>query len=761
MPTPIMAKRSMIKIWICLTLTAMALATTAQNQQGLVKTIGKPGRKGVPLSGVTVQVKGGHNAVLSNNRGKFSIPMAGKKNGDAYSLLRVQKNGYELNEKDIIGRKYAFSSSVPMTIVMVSTAQLQADKQRIEDNAYKTAERNYSTKISKLEKQLNDNAISAEQYRTALLELQDKFEKYQSLIDELAEHYAHTDYDVLNEKERQVNILIENGELEKADSLISTMFDPIDVLQRNKAALERIDKSIAEAQGAISQANADLAAVIKQQEKDAEYLYQLYTIALGQFDNERAFHYLQTRAELDTTNHSWQKDAGDFSSDYLGNYKLALMYYNRALEQVRQQYGEENESAGVLYGSIGLAQYRLGQYDEALENFSRALSIHGDDNPEATIVYSGIGGIYLDKKDFDHALEYFQKGLQIAEKNNPESDIAASAYNNIGIAYNGKGDAKTALEYHNKALAINERIYGDEHPIVAMNYNQIAADYNIAKDYEKSLKYNLKAAAIREKVLGKNHPATATSYNNLGVNYGLLNDNNKSLEYYLKAADVIERVFGKEHASTASVYDNLSTVYQKLGDLRKSLDYSAKCENIYSKLLPASHPYMALLYTKQALMFSALNDYAHALDRYTKAYEIKKKQLGESNKEVIEYQQVITKTKHKLALAEKDMAIFLADHCFEVTVVGNDSPASKLGMSGNYVLLQYCDWKEDDPISLFDKAKEYQGKPKDLVVLKDGKISRYHFEDKMGLDMHMKQITTEEREQINQLYRKWKKKNKK
>ena len=231
--------KKLLLLSICL---AAALTLWAQTQQGYVKTIGKRGQKGQALSGVTVRVKGEHNAVVSKADGTFSMPMPGKKNGQPYTLQQVQKNGYELNEKTVIGRQYAFSSTVPLTIVMVSSAQLQADKQRIENNAYKTAEKNYKAQMAQLEKQLKEKSISEEQYRADLQELQDKFEKYQNLIDELAEHYAHTDYDELDEKEAEVNVLIENGELERADSLIHTLFDPVDVLKRNKESLATLTR---------------------------------------------------------------------------------------------------------------------------------------------------------------------------------------------------------------------------------------------------------------------------------------------------------------------------------------------------------------------------------------------------------------------------------------------------------------------------------------------------------------------------------------
>ena len=208
-------------------LLALSTLAWAQTQQGYVKTLGRPNKQGQALSGVTLKVKGSHNTVLSDQNGNFSLIMADLKNGDAYSLQRVQKNGYELNEIDLVGRKLAFSEKVPLTIVMVSSEQLQADKDRIETTAYATAQKNYEAKMSLIEQQLSSKEITKEQYQAAINDLQDKFEKYQLLIDGLATHYAHTDYDQLNDKEREVNLCIENGDLERADMLLQTLFDPI------------------------------------------------------------------------------------------------------------------------------------------------------------------------------------------------------------------------------------------------------------------------------------------------------------------------------------------------------------------------------------------------------------------------------------------------------------------------------------------------------------------------------------------------------
>ena len=334
----------MKRIFILVVTLLVNTMAFAQSQQGYVRTLGRPEKKGEALSEVTIRVKGEHNHAISNTSGKFELVLTNLKNGDAYSLQQVKKNGYELNETDMIGRQFAFTDKVPLTIVMVSSEQLQADKQRIENNAYEMAEKNYKAKYSLLEKQLSDNEITAEQYREEIQDLQDKFEKYQSLIDGLAEHYAHTDYDELDEKDREINICIENGDLERADSLIRTLFDPIGVLERNMEALAKLDMQIGQANDIIAQANEDMAAVLKQQEKDAEYLYQLYTIALAQYDQQKAGQYIETRALLDTTNARWLFDAALYFSQQ-NELKKAEKYYLVALNIYNNDLAQNGRSS--------------------------------------------------------------------------------------------------------------------------------------------------------------------------------------------------------------------------------------------------------------------------------------------------------------------------------------------------------------------------------------------------------------------------------
>lgn len=259
------------KIFSILSVLLFALPLSAQVQQGYVKTLGRPGVPGKPLQGVTIRVRGVMNALVSDANGSFKIQATGKKDGDALIINSIHKNGYELKDKEIVGRSLVFSSRVPIQLVMVSSSQLAADKKRIEDNAYKVAESNYKKKVAELEKQKKQKELSAKDYETQLQELEARYENYMALVGDMAERYALTDYDELDSIDIQINECIENGELDKADSLIHSVFDPTTVLQRNQEAKAEIAERMRIAQETIDKALNDR----KQLEQNLEYATRL------------------------------------------------------------------------------------------------------------------------------------------------------------------------------------------------------------------------------------------------------------------------------------------------------------------------------------------------------------------------------------------------------------------------------------------------------------------------------------------------------
>lgn len=584
----------------------------SQIQNGYVKTLGRAEKKGEALGGVSVKVKGEHNPVLSKGDGSFSIMLPNKKNGDAYVLQEVRKNGYELNEAGVIGRQYALSDKVKLTIVMVSIAQLEADIQRIEENIYRVAESNYKVKLELLNKQIHENSISAEKYQSELQALQNSLENYQSMIEGLAKHYAHVDYDELDENERTINMCIENGELERADSLIRISFNSIDVLKRNKEAIAQLNQQISQANTVIEKANKEMAAVLKQQEKDAEHLFQLYIIALSQFDNHKAEQYIRTRAELDSTNLEWQFDAA--------------YYY-------------ENQN-----------QYRQSEY-----YYSRALSVcqlYSDNEIETATTLNNLANLYSKTQRFAEADSMYKEALAVYQHQMQDSILSSKAdvaltLHNMAMSYSDAGRFIESESLYNRSLDIFRELAKTDplkyNKYLAKALNNLAALYEVLERYQESEQLYLEALSIRRQLSNSNSRVydiqQAQTLNNLGNLYANLQRFSESEQMYIESVDLYRKWANR---SPQMVEPDLATVLNNLASLYTDLKRYSEGESLFQEALVIRErlaqdnprvfePNLAATLFNLATLYRKNKDFQNSEQMYRDALELYKRlvQLNE------------------------------------------------------------------------------------------------------------------------------------
>ena len=264
-----------------------------------------------------------------------------------------------------------------------------------------------------------------------------------------------------------------------------------------------------------------------------------------------------------------------------------------------------------------------------------------------------------------------------------------------------------ALEYHNRALAIREKVFGTEHPDVAQSYNNIGLIYDSQGNYEKSLEYYNKALEIYEKFFGTEHPNVAMLYNNIGAICNSLRIYDKALEYFKKALAICEKVLGTEHPNVAQLYNNIGFIYRSQGIYDKALEYYKKTLAIFEKILGA-----------------------------------------ENERTLLIRQEIMALTAHDREA--------MKEHLFTITTVNGNTPAKQQGMDGEYIVLELADWTINSATSLFDKNNELRGKPKTLVVMKDGKITKHYFENVIGASIGLKQVGKEKKDEIVRLYEEWK-----
>lgn len=458
-----------------------------------------------------------------------------------------------MTDPDVLSKQYSYSKENPLYIVMETPDAQTADKLSAERKIRRTLQNTLRQREDEIERLKEENKISQQEYQQKLQELYSSQEKNEKLISEMAERYSKMDYDQMDEFNRRISEYIMNGELAKADSLLSTKGD----INARVAALKHHQDINAKEEEELTRRKENLSKSQSYTQKELEDLaqdcYHKYEIFKVDFQNDSAAYYLEIRAGLDTMNVDWQLEAGVYIGFYLAAYDRTLSYYQRAL--------------------------------------SNALLRQGDNHPNVARCYKNIGMVYSSQGKYVKALEYLTKALEIylAIYGDSHSDVADS-YNSIGLTYTLQGKYAKALDCFTKAQKIFLSIYGDSHSTVAMCRANIGYVYFYLRKYVKALDYFTKALEIFQSTYGDSHYTVAECYGNIGCVYKLQGKYSKALVYCTKALDIHLAIFGDSHPNIASDYINIGVVYSSQGDYGRALEYFNKALEIYRAVFGTSHP---------------------------------------------------------------------------------------------------------------------------------------------------------------------------
>lgn len=540
----------------------VAVSIQAQQQKGIVKTRGKMVsgqlQPGTRLASATVRVEG-VNAMTSEENGEVSF----KPRAKTYRLQSVQKNGYQLVDLDVCCNHDC--SPDPLYLLMETPDQLLADQQAKE----RSLRRQLSKKLEEREDEIEKLKVSLEEKNHLINELDQQREENQKIIKSLAKYYTTIDFDQLDDFQRQVSNLLEQGEAEQALALLRSRGD----LKSNISDYRQKEEALRR----------------EKEEKATNFLYASQA-HLMIHQNDSALAYLKGRVELDSLNIDWLNDVGEMLSEYMSRYDDALTYYRRALDLSRRQHGERDVRTATCLNNIGVVYYYQGRYQETLDYFQQALDIKqqalGQDNIDVASYLNNIGNVYTALKQLDQALTFHQQALGIRRQllGEEHPDVAISL-NNIGSVYRDQHHFDQALDSYQQALDIRQRLLGSEDPATATSHNNIALVYQHQKNLPLALEHQQQALAIRETIYGKQHSLIATSCNNIGTVYYLQGDTAQALNYLLRALDIRERLLGPQHLTTGKTYNNLAAIYKALGDRPRALDYYQRALDAYLSTL--------------------------------------------------------------------------------------------------------------------------------------------------------------------------------
>ena len=603
-------------------------------QYGYVKTRGRLDKNnqvipGVRLSGVSIVLMGGHSTVSDAN-GDFSLTIPEKK----FYLQSVQKQNYVLSDPEVLKKQYYYSPN-PLVITMddpnVQKSDLLAKERKLR--------RDLEQKLREREDEIVAMNISLEEKNRQLSQINRERDDNEKIVKQLAEYYTTLDYDLLDEFQRQVNLLLEQGALEKADSLLRSRGNLADRIKEVRMEQEIEDKEAKELSNRQEKLEESKAGTQRKLEIIAADCFNFYQRFLLAHQNDSAAYYLELRANLDTTNVEWQIDAGAFLEEYMAQYDKTMFYYQRALRQAVALFGEQNLLVATCYCNMGATLTLEGKHAEALSMLNKSLEIRkmllDEKHPDMATLYNNLGAVYDMQGDYPSALEYNQKALDIrrAVFGETHRDVARS-YNSLGKNHNYMGNYATAIECFQKALDINKKLSEEQSSDVALIYNNMGSVYYAQKEYDKVLEYNQKALDIWLQIYHENHPQVALAYSNIGVLYHRIGELDKAVEYDLKALNIKKSVYGESHPEVAVSYNNVATDYLKKKDYPTASEYYQKAVDILKNFYGEKHPDLATIYKNMGKSSSMQGDHVQAIDFYQKALDIRKDVFGDVHPEV-------------------------------------------------------------------------------------------------------------------------------
>lgn len=230
-----------------------------------------------------------------------------------------------------------------------------------------------------------------------------------------------------------------------------------------------------------------------------------------------------------------------------------------------------------------------------------------------SLAFNSLGIIFYNKGDYDKAINYYSRSLKIREEIHDKKGLAATL-NNLGIVYQDHGDNAKAIEYYILSLIKNEEI-GDKNG-EANTLSNIGRIYLEQSDTIKAINFQTRSLKIREAMNDKRGMAIA--YNNLGTIYSDQGNNVKAMEYYTRNLKINEEIGDKNNKAQALA--NIGLIYKKQGDNLKALDYFSRSLRMFEEI--GNKRWAALSLTHIGDIYKRKGEIEKAIEFYNKALAI-------------------------------------------------------------------------------------------------------------------------------------------
>ncbi|MBT6767163.1 MAG: tetratricopeptide repeat-containing sensor histidine kinase, partial [Prolixibacteraceae bacterium] len=286
----------------------------------------------------------------------------------------------------------------------------------------------------------------------------------------------------------------------------------------------------------------------------------------------------------------------------------SVEFYSQAL-----QFETNNFKRAVILDTIGLYNWQLGNFDEAIVHYNEALVLFADlkDSTWLGKVNNNIASANWGLGNSNEALKYYQEGLKIRRAINDLKGVS-NIQNNIGLIYQDWGLYDDALKWHNEALGIAMDLR--ESDAITYSYTNVGKCYEGKKDLDTALYYYEKG---HKNLVAKDKNSRSISFclTNIGGVYSKMGELDSALVKFKLSLIHAIRINNKNRIAIAEY--NLGKTYLELNkidsaNLLINASYNSSQQNNYNSLIKDNQFALAEIEEKKGNISNALKYFKSA-----------------------------------------------------------------------------------------------------------------------------------------------------
>ena len=319
-----------------------------------------------------------------------------------------------------------------------------------------------------------------------------------------------------------------------------------------------------------------------------------------------------------------------------------------------------NRDVASAISCMGNVKNRLGELDEALQQYIEALEIYKSIQEkvtsaegkavairDVTATLKVMGMVRAKMGDLDGAMGFFTEAMTLLRSPCVESssigrEITASVLARMGSIFVKKGDLDQAMDHYREAYELTVENRGTStHQEVASILHYIGGIFHKKSEYDEAMKCYQEAIRIYHTTLGPGNPTAAGTLVMVGSIHYKGRNLDSAMMFYREALRLNRDAYGLHHPDVAPILKSIGTILTKKGEYQEAYEIFRDVLSIKCTIHGTGHPEVASAYKSLGNVHYKMGELADAERQYRHALTIYRRTRGEEHRDTVAAQTTI------------------------------------------------------------------------------------------------------------------------